>query len=286
MSEAVKKYPEPVVGVLIYDDQGRIFLVKNPKKWGDVWLIPGGHIEPGEKATEAAQREVREETGLEIDNLEPLRFAEGINPPDFHESRHFIYLNYLAERSGGKEALSDEMTEYFWADPEDLSAYEIKDSIRPLIDYYLEKKKNAGESWEHKYKRALADYHNLVKQQVKEREEFVKYALSGFLEDILPVYDHLKLSLTGLSEAEGQNAWAQGVRHVLKQFKDLLESRGVEEIETVGELFDHDTMEAIDGSGETVEKEVMPGYKLNGKVIRPAKVIVGGPAGQVLNKDQ
>lgn len=132
----------------------------------------------------------------------------------------------------------------------------------------------AEDPWEHKYKRALADYQNLLKQQAREREEFIKYALSDFLQDILPVYDHLKLSLIGLSEEEGKNAWAVGVRHVLKQFKDVLENRGLEEIKVLGEKFDHNTMEAMDGSGETVKQEIMPGYKLNGKVIRPAKVIV------------
>lgn len=130
------------------------------------------------------------------------------------------------------------------------------------------------EPWEHKYKRALADYQNLLKQTAKDKEEFVKYAVNDFLQDVLPVYDHLKLSVTSLPETESQNAWVEGVRHVLKQFKEILGARGIEEIKTVGEKFDHHTMEAIDGQGETVKQEIMPGYKLNGKVIRPAKVIV------------
>lgn len=130
------------------------------------------------------------------------------------------------------------------------------------------------DSWENKYWRALADYHNLTKQVSKEKSEFAKYAIADFLQDILPVYDHLKLSLSGLSEEEKNNPWAQGVGHVLKQFREVLSRHGVEEIQTVGEKFDHDTMEALDGSGETVAKEVLPGYKLNCKVIRHAKVIV------------
>lgn len=138
----------------------------------------------------------------------------------------------------------------------------------------LKEGEEEAESDSQKYLRALADYQNLLKQTAKDREEFVKYAASDFLQDILPVYDHLKMSLAGLSEEEAKSPWAIGVRHVLKQFKDILESRGVEEIKTVGEKFDHDLMEAIDGTGETVKQEIMPGYKLNGKVIRHAKVIV------------
>lgn len=133
----------------------------------------------------------------------------------------------------------------------------------------------AEESFEHQYKRALADYQNLIKQQAKEKEEFVRYALNDFLQDVLPVYDHLKLSLKGLDEKNSDNPWVEGVRHVLKQFKELLTSRGVEEIKTTGEKFDHDIMEAMGGQGELVKEELSPGYKLRGKLIRAAKVIVG-----------
>lgn len=131
-----------------------------------------------------------------------------------------------------------------------------------------------ADPWENKYLRALADYQNLLRQSAKEKSEFIKYALSDFLYNILPVYDHLKMSMNGLSEVDAKNPWAEGVSHVLKQFKEILAQYGVEEIKTVGEKFNHDFMEAIDGSGEIVKQEIVPGYKLNNKVIRPAKVIV------------
>lgn len=130
------------------------------------------------------------------------------------------------------------------------------------------------ESFEHKYLRALADYQNLLRQTAKEREEFAKYALEDFLQGLLPVYDHLKLALSGLSSEEASSPWAQGVGHVLKQFKELLNQIGVEEIKTEGEKFDHELMDAVDGQGEIVKQELMPGYRLRGKVIRAAKVIV------------
>lgn len=128
--------------------------------------------------------------------------------------------------------------------------------------------------WEHKYKLAVADYQNLLKKTAAEKTDFAKYAISDLLEDIIPVYDHLKMSLCNLPAEEEGNAWVQGVKYVLKQFKEVLESRGVEEIKTVGEKFDHHTMEALEGEGDKVMKEVMPGYKLNGRLIKAAKVIV------------
>jgi len=267
------RHPEVVVGPLILNDQGEILLVKNPK-FKDFWTIPGGHIELNEPAEETLKREIKEETGLELKNIEPLSFSEGINPEFFHQDKHFVYSNYLAELASGEITKSEEMTEFIWVDPEKTANLKITSSVKPLIEAYLEKKKTKGETWEHRCKHALADYQNLLKQTVKDKEEFVRYALSDFLFDILPVYDHLKMSLAGLSESDSQSPWAEGVRHVLKQFNDILKTRGVEEIKTVGEIFDHNTMEALDGSGEIVKQEIIPGYKLNGKVIRPAKVIV------------
>lgn len=129
--------------------------------------------------------------------------------------------------------------------------------------------------FENQYKRALADYQNLLKQSAKEKEDFIKFALGDFLQDLLPVYDHLKMSLAGLPENEKDSAWVKGVEYVLKQFKEILSARGVEEIKTVGEKFDHHLMEALEGAGEIVTKEVMPGYTLHGRVMRAAKVIVG-----------
>ena len=167
------------------------------------------------------------------------------------------------------------MTEYLWSAPEKTTELKINESVLPLIEFYLEKKKGGQDTYENKYLRAMADYQNLLKQGIKDREEFVKYALSNFLEEILPAYDHLKMSLNGLKDDDHKNPWVEGVKHVLKQFKDILETKGIEEIKTIGEKFDHETMEALDGSGEIVKQEVMAGYKLNGKVIRHAKVIVG-----------
>ena len=78
-----------------------------------------------------------------------------------------------------------------------------------------------------------------------------------------------------------QSSWVEGIKHVVKQFKVVLENMGVKEIKTVSEKFDHHTMEAVD-SEETedekkdgiVAREIKAGYRLNEKVVIPAKVVV------------
>ncbi len=125
---------------------------------------------------------------------------------------------------------------------------------------------------ENRYKRALADYQNLQKRSLEEKNDFAKYANENLLHEILPIYDNLKISLLHINEQTDQNAWAEGIKYVIKQFKEVLKNAGVEEIETEGKKFDLNTMEAVEGKGEKVKKEIKPGYKLNGKVIIAAKV--------------
>jgi len=144
------------------------------------------------------------------------------------------------------------------------------------------------EELENKYKRALADYQNLLKQTALEKQEFVRFANSNLLEEIIPVYDHLKLALKHANCAPAEetgkntgNGVEEGLKFVLKQFKQILEDNGISEIETIGKEYDHNTMEAADkkatddkGLEGKVAEEVKAGYVLNGKVIVPARVIV------------
>ena len=274
-AESHPRYPEAAVGPVIYNDAGEVFLIKGPKWEG--WSIPGGHVEWGETMEEALIREIEEETAMQLDKIEFINANDGIYPGNFFKKRHFIFLNFFAHHAGGEPQLSNEMTEYIWVDPQKaLEEMAVAESVKPLLVAFIERdKENKTENFEGHYKRALADYQNLLKQAAKDKDEFVKFAVADFLQDILPVYDHLKLSLAGLSDSEKDSAWVKGVEYVLKQFKDVLTARGIEEIKTVGESFDHNLMDALDGSGDKVVKEVMPGYILNGRVIRPAKVVVG-----------
>ncbi|MDP2708695.1 MAG: nucleotide exchange factor GrpE [bacterium] len=157
---------------------------------------------------------------------------------------------------------------------------EKKEEVRQEIEEEKVEEQPEVESLKNKYKRALADYQNLLKQTAKEKAEFAAYANEQLLREILPVYDNLKLAVKH-HNGESADEWLKGVEHVVKLFKDVLEKIGVEEIKIKDKKFDHNTMEAI-GTEEcedkkldcTVAKQVKAGYKLNGKVIEPAKVIV------------
>ncbi len=89
----MKRYPEPVVGAYIFNDKDEILLVRSPKwKEGEMWTVPGGHIEWGEKIEETAMREVKEELGIRVKYEGLLATMEGIFPKELRNKRHFIYL--------------------------------------------------------------------------------------------------------------------------------------------------------------------------------------------------
>jgi molecular chaperone GrpE len=125
---------------------------------------------------------------------------------------------------------------------------------------------------ENKYKRVLADYQNLFKDTAREKEEFAKFANERIILDMIAVYDNLKISLAHAGETEKVNGWAEGIKHIIKQFGDVLKNYGVEEIKTEGEKFDPNFMEAVEGEGDIVKQEIGAGYKLGGKIIKAARV--------------
>jgi molecular chaperone GrpE len=147
----------------------------------------------------------------------------------------------------------------------------------------LDKLRQEKQDLENQCKRALADYQNLVKNVAIEKNEIFKYSLVGFLTEILPVYDNLKTAIRTLKPEEQNNSWVEGIKYVIKQFKDIFTANGIEEIKTIGEKFDYNTMEAVEGEGDIVSQEIRPGYILNGKVIIPAKVIVLKEENEKLN---
>lgn len=126
------------------------------------------------------------------------------------------------------------------------------------------------------WKRALADYENLKKSTIVEKEEFAKFANLNLIMQLIPVYNNFKLSFEHLPDEIKDNAWVQGVDHIEKQFMKVLEDNGLQQIiPQISDEFNPEEMEAIGGEGGNSIKEVKSiGYKLRDKIIIPAKVIV------------
>lgn len=108
-------YPEPTVGALIFNPDGQLFLMSS-HKWKGKYVVPGGHIELGESMLDALKREVKEETHLDIHDIEFVCFQEFIHDDRFWQRRHFIFFDYACRTDGTDVVLNDEAQSYLWVD--------------------------------------------------------------------------------------------------------------------------------------------------------------------------
>ena len=128
-----------------------------------------------------------------------------------------------------------------------------------------------------RYKRILAEFENHKKRSQKEREGLYNSILGDIVEVILPILDNLENA--SKVETSDEN-YKKGIELVLKQFQDVLKSKGVEEIKALGETFDPELHEAVgsvqdDSKGEKeIVQEYRKGYKIGHKVIRHSMVVV------------
>jgi nucleoside triphosphatase len=135
---AEQQFPEPTVGVFIFNQQGELLLLQS-HKWPGAYVVPGGHVELGERIEEAAVREAKEETGLDIYDLEFINFQQFIYDPAFWKQRHFIFFDYAAKTDSTDVVLNDEAQEYIWIAPQEALGLELDTYTRTSIEAYLTK---------------------------------------------------------------------------------------------------------------------------------------------------
>ena len=144
-------------------------------------------------------------------------------------------------------------------------------------DCIIDPKQHELDELNDRYKRVLAEFENYKKRSSKERETLYNSILGDVVEVMLPILDNLENAAKVQTEDEN---YKKGIELVLKQFQDVLKSKGVEEIKTVGETFDPELHEAVssvqdDTKGEKeIVQEYRKGYKLGHKVIRHSMVVV------------
>ena len=148
----------------------------------------------------------------------------------------------------------------------------MENVIKKYIDY--REKENYLDSW----KCCQADFENYKKDQAKHLEEFRKYAKMDVILQLLPVLDNFEASLAHVPEKRKENGWVAGITHIKRQIEDILKNNDIEEIEVkTGDNFDPEIHEAVGGDGkkQKVAKIIQKGYRMNGRVLRAARVEVG-----------
>ena len=149
-------------------------------------------------------------------------------------------------------------------------------------DCIIDPKQHELDELNDRYKRVLAEFENYKKRSSKERETLYNSILGDVVGAFLPVVDNLENAL----KAETKDSeYKKGIELVLKQFKDILKSKGVEEIAGVGETFDpsqHEAVSSIQDPEKGVQEivqEYRKGYKIGSKVIRHSMVVIPNAEG-------
>lgn len=139
ISMTAQKYPEPTVGALIFNPEGRLFLMKS-HKWRGKYTIPGGHIELGERMEETVKREVKEETGLDVFGIEFVCFQEFVFDKAFWKKRHFIFFDYACKTNSSEAKLNSEAQSYIWVSLQEALKLPIDRYTKQVINQYVQKK--------------------------------------------------------------------------------------------------------------------------------------------------
>ena len=153
--------------------------------------------------------------------------------------------------------------------------------IRHAQEKALEEEKAKLAELNDKHLRLQAGFDNFRKRTAKEKIDLTVTASESVIKDILPVLDDFERALQNM-EKNGNEADMQGVKLIFNKLKDTLRKKGLEEIEAMDAEFntdEHEALTMIPAPDESKKGKVMDviqkGYKLNGKVIRFARVVVG-----------
>lgn len=157
-----------------------------------------------------------------------------------------------------------------------------KKSKKPSKDDQIEELGEKLQEVNDKYMRLSAEFDNYRKRTLKEKMELTKTAGEKILVNILPVMDNFERAIKSVDQAGDVEAIKEGIMHIYNNFGEFLKQNGISEIEAANAEFDTDLHEAltkIPAPSEELKGKVVDciekGYKLNDKVIRYAKVVVG-----------
>ncbi|TSD00219.1 MAG: chaperone GrpE [Parcubacteria group bacterium Athens0714_25] len=166
---------------------------------------------------------------------------------------------------------------------------EVKMEIDEKEDGEKKSEKNKENEYLDGWKRCQADFENYKKRQEESRKDLLRYSTENIVMQIIPVLDNFQSATAHIPEDQSESAWVQGIMYIQKQLESVLKENGVNEIEVkTGDNFDTKFHEAAQEKEcqcakcdcekekfkNKISKIILKGYKIEDKVIRPARVVV------------
>ncbi|WP_413854483.1 nucleotide exchange factor GrpE [Candidatus Ruminimicrobium bovinum] len=159
-------------------------------------------------------------------------------------------------------------------------AREEKLSELDILKQSLEEKQKQADEYKAEYLRSVAEYQTLRNRTEKEKGEYINYGKAKILEKQINIFDVFEQAMISVRAGQDLKSIKVGLEMIYSEFAKMLKEEGVEKIECLNKPFDHNVCEALDQveTDETEEGTVLAvyqnGYKLNGKLLRPARVKV------------
>ena len=188
----------------------------------------------------------------------------------------------MAEKDLEKENLEGEavQNEAVEEQNENVESQEAEKSVEETSEDKIKKLEAELQEWKNSYTRKLAEFQNFTKRKENEVAEMRKYASEGIVVKLLDNIDNLERAVDASKESQNFDSLVEGVNMILNNLKHLLTEEGVEEIEAAGKEYnpyEHKAM--ITENKEELDDNVVvqvfqKGYKMKGKVVRPAMVTV------------
>ena len=178
------------------------------------------------------------------------------------------------------EAVQNEAVEEQNKNAENQEAEKSAEETSNNCDDKVKKLEAELEEWKNSYTRKLADFQNFTKRKENEVAEMRKYASEEIVVKLLDNIDNLERAVDASKESQNFDSLIEGVNMILNNLKNLLTEEGVEEIEAAGKEYDpYEHKAMITENKEELDDNVVvqvfqKGYKMKGKVVRPAMVTV------------
>ena len=159
-------------------------------------------------------------------------------------------------------------------------AREVKLSELNILKQSLEEKQKQADEYKAEYLRSVAEYQTLRNRTEKEKGEYINFGKAKILERNINIYDVFEQAMISVRAGQDLKSIKVGLEMIYNEFSKMLKEEGVEKIECLNKKFDHNVCEALDQveTDEAEEGTVLAvyqnGYKLNGKLMRPARVKV------------
>ncbi len=166
------------------------------------------------------------------------------------------------------------------AEEQEAAEESLQEAAEESLEDKINKIEEEVEEWKNAYLRQQAEFQNFTKRKERELDELRKYAAEKIVVKVLDAVDNLERAIAASSESKDFDSLVKGVEMTLGQMHGILNAEGVEAIESVGMEYDPHQHHAVmtesceDMEDNHVLMELQKGYKMKGKIIRPAMVKV------------